>query len=359
MKRAVIALKNLRDPWRREKLKRLVKTYASRVLDKPLVRPRSVTLTLLTKCNLCCIMCNHWKLRPHVTMPLKDAKRFIDQIVEWGVLVLDLSGGEPFVHPKIYEIIDYASKKGLDINITTNAMLFTKKSIKCIMDSRVTRLQLSIDAPDAETHDKIRGKKGSFKRIMRAVKMLNEARVHRSLGLNLTTVIQHDNFTKLVKMYHFAKEHGFDSITYQPVNDDNLNIRRVDLRNPYRVPLTKIRELDREINQLIALRGQSIYIGNSVQYLETIKSYFRNEIRNPVKCYAGYVMGVVSPDGKMWSCVGDFADLNETDIMSAWHSEAAAAKRKLIRRCRTPCLYPCYLESDADSLGGAIKNTLL
>lgn len=352
----------LREPWRREKLKGLLKTYASRMLDRPLVRPRSVTLTLTTRCNLRCIMCSHWRLRPHVTMPLEDAKRYIDQIAEWGVPLIDLSGGEPFMHQQIYEIIDYASKKGLDINITTNAMLLTRKAIERIMGSRVTRLQISLDAPDEETHDRIRGRKGSFRKVMAAVRMLNKARLSRarkgrSLGLNLTTVIQHDNFTKLVDMYHFAMEHGFDSITYQPVNDDNLNIRRVNLRNPYRVPLNKMEEFDREIDALIALRRQGAPIGNTVQYLETIKNYFRNEIRDPVKCYAGYVMGVVSPDGKLWSCVGNFADLKETDIVSAWHSKAAAKKRRLIRRCRTPCLYPCYLESDADSLFGAVRTT--
>ncbi len=362
MSRVLSALKmgmNLRKRWRREKISRLGRTYASRALSKPLVKPRSVTLTLTTKCNLKCRMCSHWSLKPAVEMPLEDAKRFLNEIADWGVKTVDLSGGEPFMHKHIYDIIGYASEKGLDINITTNGMLLTKKGIERIMDSRVTRLQLSIDAPDAKTHDAIRGKKGSFEKIMRAVKALNKARESRKLKLNLTTVVQHDNFTKLADMVHFAGEHGFDSITFQPVNDDNLNIRRIDIRNPHRVPLNRVKELDKQIDALVRLKNKGAPIGNSEAYLESMKNYFRNEIRDAVKCYAGYVMAVVSPDGKLWSCMGEFADLAEIDIKSAWHSPRAEEKRKLIRRCRTPCLYPCYLEGDADSLFSAVRSTLL
>ena len=76
------------------------------------------------------------------------------------------------------------------------------------------------------------------------------------LTLHMTTVIQRDNFTLLVEMVRFAGERGFDSITFQPVNDDNLDIRKVDPSNPLRVPLEGLKELDSQIDALIALHAR-------------------------------------------------------------------------------------------------------
>ena len=353
--------RNLREPWRREKLVQLGKLYASRAVGVPFIKPRNVTITLTTRCNLSCIMCNHWRLKPGDMMSYEEATRYIDQIVEWGIPILEVSGGEPMLHPRFDDIIRYASAKGQHMNITTNAMLLTRKRIGQIFESKVERLQISMDGPDAATHDKIRGMKGSFDHIVKTVKILDRLRVERNrpLGLNLTMVIQRDNFTRLVEMYHFVKSLGFDSITYQPVNDDNLDITYVNPENPLRVPLDRIEELDEQIDRLVELRTGGAPIGNAVHYLQSVKKYFRNEPLDAVKCYAGYVMGVISPDGKMWSCMGNYADLSKENIQEAWHGKAMSEKRNRIKKCVTPCLYPCYLESDADSFIGAVKNTLL
>jgi len=359
---ALTVLQNLGEPWRRAKLVRLGKLYSSRVLNTPLVKPKSVTLTLTTRCNLRCVMCNHWRLVPGDIMSYDDACHYIDQIAEFSQeSVLEISGGEPFLHPRIMDIIAFATQQGLRMNITTNAMLFTPARMEQLFASTVDRLQISMDGPDAETHDGIRGIPGSFGRIVAAVKELDRLRKeeNRPLGLNLTMVIQRDNFTRLTEMYHFARALGFDSVTYQPVNDNNLDITYVNPANPLRVPLGRIAELDAELDRLIELRKAGAPIGNAVHYLESTKRYFRNERQDAVKCYAGFVMGVISPDGKLWTCMGNAADLRRMTIGEAWQSAEMAAKRRAIKGCETPCLYPCYLESDADSLRGVLWNTLL
>lgn len=354
-------LRILGEPWRREKLCHALGLWASRAAGRPLVRPRSVTLTLTTRCNLRCGMCSHWCLSPGETMPFAEATRLLDQVAAWGVPVVDLSGGEPFVHPRIMDIIGYASSKDLALNITTNATLLTEGMMERLLAASNLSLQVSIDAPDAETHDAIRGTKGAFSRAMGAVAYLHRRRAELGvpLGLHMTTVIQRDNFTRLTEMVSFAKERGFDSITFQPVNDDNLDIRRVDPSNPLRVPQEGLDELDRQIDRLISLRAQGAPIGNSVRNLEGIKRYFRGDAEGGVRCYAGYVTAIISPDSKLWSCMGTAVDLKGMTPKDAWGSAAMAARRRAIRRCRTPCLYPCYLDGDADSLGGAVLNALM
>jgi len=83
-------------------IRKLYKLYFSRVLNKPLAKPNTVTLTLTSKCNLRCIMCDHWKLKKQEELSLKEIKILIDQIKEWDVKEIELSGGEPFMRKDLW-----------------------------------------------------------------------------------------------------------------------------------------------------------------------------------------------------------------------------------------------------------------
>lgn len=339
---------------KKDRLKELYKLYLSRVLNISLIKPKTVTLTLTSKCNLRCIMCDHWKLKNQEELDIGEIKYLIDQIKDWGIVEIELSGGEPFVRKDIWEIIKYASFKNLKMNITTNGTLLNKKNLERLFAYKVNRLQISLDGI-GDTQDRIRGVKGTYEKIIRTVKQINGMRKqrHSTMEVNATTVIMQQNIHELADLVNLTKEIGFDSITLQPVNDSNLAIGKKKRYNPLRVK--DLQELDKQINRLIELRKKDAYIGNPVSYLKIVNDYFRNKKLKKIKCYSGFIGTIITPGGRLWTCKGDFGNLKKEGMQNVWYSEGANEKRKLIKKCKTPCLYPCYLSSKGESL---IKTTL-
>jgi MoaA/NifB/PqqE/SkfB family radical SAM enzyme len=99
-----------------------------------------------------------------------SAERFaalVDEALREGFSELYLTGGEPFVHPEIVELIEYASDRMTTV-VLTNAMLFTgrRRGALARLSGRPNlTLQSSIDGACAATHDRWRGA-GSWAKAM-------------------------------------------------------------------------------------------------------------------------------------------------------------------------------------------------
>src|SRR5207248_250262 len=80
---------------------------------------------ITSSCNLQCPMCYAASGPGGKHLSLSDAKRSIDRLVEveGRPEVLQLSGGEPTIHPQFDEILDYACGQPIDVvMINTNGL---------------------------------------------------------------------------------------------------------------------------------------------------------------------------------------------------------------------------------------------
>ena len=87
-----------------------------------------------------------------------------------GFRELYVTGGEPFVHPDMVAMAEYASER-LETVVLTNAMLFTgrrKEELARLAGRPRLTLQSSVDGARAETHDLWRGA-GSWERAMEGI----------------------------------------------------------------------------------------------------------------------------------------------------------------------------------------------
>ncbi len=118
-------------------------------------------------CNLACLYCCA------ESSPKADARRLDPAVVgplfaqfrEQGGKELLLTGGEPFMHPQLGELIDAAA--GLERTILTNAMVFGRGRRRELLESidRDVVMQVSLDSATSEIHDKMRGA-GSWARAL-------------------------------------------------------------------------------------------------------------------------------------------------------------------------------------------------
>src|SRR5262245_59938847 len=138
---------------------------------RPRVLPRLWIYTNFD-CNLQCSYCVA-RSSPRAerrAFGLRQFRRLVDEAGELGVEELFLTGGEPFILPDINEWLIYAADR-IPTVVLTNAMLFTGRRRERLPELRGHRLtfQVSLDGPDAATHDAYRGA-GSFEKAVAGIR---------------------------------------------------------------------------------------------------------------------------------------------------------------------------------------------
>ncbi|MBK8168962.1 MAG: radical SAM protein [Sandaracinaceae bacterium] len=164
-----------------------------------------VDIALSEYCNLTCQMCR----RPSETRFMDEAlcKSVITEAAELGIEVISFSGGEPFVHPAIYRLLEHAFSLGVRVQMVSNGTLIKRDKLDFL--EQLDCLTISVDGTE-EAHDFIRQRKGTWARTMRTLGWLSETKIQ--WGTN--TVMQKDNFHTLYDSFKAIQAIGRYKYSY-------------------------------------------------------------------------------------------------------------------------------------------------
>jgi MoaA/NifB/PqqE/SkfB family radical SAM enzyme/glycosyltransferase involved in cell wall biosynthesis len=178
----------------------------------PRVPSKPLTLLLLINrgCNLRCSFCDLWEGHEH--MPLERLLVLLDQAAAIGTKTLVITGGEPFLHPDLFAAVAAAKARGMAVNITTNGTLIDRRWAE-LVESGVDSLSFSIDGLE-ETHDRLRGQKGCWRRTWAAIERVRAA----GMTASVYSVATSQNVGELVAIYERARAAGC-GYDFWPVND--------------------------------------------------------------------------------------------------------------------------------------------
>src|SRR5213078_3216860 len=98
----------------------------------------------MRRCNLACAYCNEYD-KVSDPVPLDVIRRRIDKLASFGTSVITISGGEPMLHPEIYEIIRTVRKHGMISGLISNGYYMTPERIEKLNEAGLEHLQISID----------------------------------------------------------------------------------------------------------------------------------------------------------------------------------------------------------------------
>lgn len=104
---------------------------------------KEICFNITRRCNLHCEFCyvydfiNHHNSNLKMDLPLDKIKSIVEGS---SVETVFLTGGEPFMHPAIREIIGYFSNSGRKINIATNGLLLDEHICQFLRDKDVSLL---------------------------------------------------------------------------------------------------------------------------------------------------------------------------------------------------------------------------
>ncbi|MBI4434145.1 radical SAM protein [Candidatus Uhrbacteria bacterium] len=170
----------------------------------PLPIDAVVAVTYL--CNSRCTMCDFWKETRQPTLTLEDYRKFPSTLRD-----INVSGGEPFLHPKIVDIVRtlHETCPKARITISTNGFLTdlvckrTKEMRKFLPSIGI---RISIDGID-DMHERIRRIPQALEKDLATLRQLRAIGV-RDLGIAYT--MSEENVEHLTKVYDLARREGVD-----------------------------------------------------------------------------------------------------------------------------------------------------
>jgi radical SAM protein len=156
-------------------------------------------------CDLECVHCraSAQSERDPGELTTEQGYRLLDEIRSFGEPLMVFTGGDPLKRPDLYDLIRYSVKIGLRTNVTPSATpLLTAAAIDGFKAAGVSRMAISLDGPDAASHDEFRGVPGTFDRAMFAL------RYARDIGLDtqLQTTVTRRNMHRLAEFAGISSE---------------------------------------------------------------------------------------------------------------------------------------------------------
>ena len=147
---------------------------------------KPITVWNITRtCNLRCVHCYSDSNAANYPGELtwEEMQNVVKDLGQYQIPSLLLSGGEPLVHPRFFDLVDNASAAGLKLTISTNGTLITPEKAALLKAANVAYVGISLDGIGA-VHDEFRRKEGAFDGAVRGFRNCHD--VGQKTGLRLT-----------------------------------------------------------------------------------------------------------------------------------------------------------------------------
>jgi len=176
---------------------------------------KELCFEITNSCYLNCIYCSSFndsdRQNSEIHLSLSVVKTVVDDFCTLGGEVLELSGGEPLMHPEIYDIVDYAMHKNVDVIIYTSGVLPSSYSFEEILNE-LQKLGLKKIVFNCQglndTHDALVCRKDAF------IQLVDSIEYSKTLGLwtGVHFVPSKQNYSQIEDVYNFLANLNVDEI---------------------------------------------------------------------------------------------------------------------------------------------------
>jgi heme b synthase len=210
--------------------------------------PRLIAWELTRSCTLHCRHCRAAAQAEAYSgeLAFEEVQAVVDSVAGAGYSpIMILTGGEPMLRPDLLDIIRYIRDRGLRPVIATCGHLLTPERAGELREAGIERLSVSLDGPDAASHDTFRGVDGAWEATMRGVDACTAA----GLAFQVNTTVTRTNVGDLQRILDRAV--GLGAVAFHPFllvptgRGANLRDDVLDAEE-YEAVLNRIYEMSRE-----------------------------------------------------------------------------------------------------------------
>lgn len=173
------------------------------------------------RCNLRCKHC--YQEDYNAFENFDEAKHILDQycrlLKEYNCVGrLNITGGEPLIHPHLFDLLRLARDRNIKTGVLTNGTLIGEWEARRLKACNVDYVQVSLDGME-KVHNSIRGK-GSFEKAVNGIYALKSQGIFTSISFTA----QSNNYKELKKLALFCRDIGADKLWFDrviiPTEDD-------------------------------------------------------------------------------------------------------------------------------------------
>jgi len=322
--------------------------------------PVSLLLMPTSACFTDCVYCYATR-RPIAQKDLLSdsrIKELLDEAAEIGVIQLNLDGGDALCRKNIVDLIAYAIRRNLSVDVSTKAYI-SPDLAKALFDAGLTVIQLGFDAPTPELFDKIVGRKGHFEKTIQSIRNCANAGISPRTNSILTF--------ESVGMIHQL----IDLLHTLPLRDMKI--------------APAFRSIYRHRDNLLLTDQQKIWLREQIEILmqkypegkikfECKDDYMAlndgdkaKEFENFPRCGAGTETMIVAPDGKVVMCeqsphTDEFVvgNVKHQSLLEVWQGEKMSQFKQVPReQFKGSVCYDCEdFEDCVHERGGCYVMTL-
>jgi MoaA/NifB/PqqE/SkfB family radical SAM enzyme len=214
------------NPMEQEKYTRVL-----RQLKGGWAPPFKIDVELHRRCNSNCLSCSRRadtkfaeinEYSATVEMPKETWLGIVREAAQLGVKEWHVAGGgEPMFLPDVtVPVMNEIKKHRMYGIITTNGTLWDERMVENAVRIGWDQIHFSIDGPDPETCDRLRGLDGYFDKATRTIRMFNELKERHGAGvphMDMNTVLSSKNYTKLPDMVELAHDLNIQYMFVEPL----------------------------------------------------------------------------------------------------------------------------------------------
>lgn len=293
--------------------------YLSKWSGKPIQWgvPFNVSIEPTTSCNLGCPECPSGLknfTRPTGNMEYNFYKNTLDEIGDRLIYLYFYFQGEPYLHPKFLELVEYASAKKIYTVTSTNAHFLTQRKARETVASGLDRILISIDGTTQETYEQYRVG-GTLEKVIEGTKNLVKAK--RDAGSKTPHIV----FQFLVVK---PNEHQIEDVKKLATE---IGVDEVKLKTAQVNDYENGNELIPTIDQYSRYKKQP-----------DSKFKLKNDLLN--HCWKLWHSCVITWDGRIVPCCFDkdaqhqLGDLNTKPFKEIWQSDLYRSFRSRILKSR-------------------------
>lgn len=260
-------------------------------------------------CDFRCPFCYNEKERQGRPLSVEDYARIFGEGREEGALYLTLSGGEPTLHPRFFEIGKLATALGYSVRIKTNGHGLDEAALVRIrQEIDPYNLDVSLHGASPGTHDAATGIPGSFARLGQVIDSARAIGLRIRLKFPLTRRNEHE----VVQVFALARTWGLGLDPFAEITPhDTGDLEPVQMM----ASLDGIRAMYRE-HARAGARPDAAFLGEE----EQDRMHPAGEVAE-FACGAGLTTLCVDPFGTIYPCVGwrrPAGDLRKKSLKEIW-----------------------------------------
>lgn len=276
--------------------------------------PLSMQWDLTWRCDHKCVHC-YLTERRQEELSYEEGLKALDQMAEAGVMMLLISGGDPFLRPDALALLQAARARAFDLKINTHGNFIDEKLADELAKLKPSRISISIYSEYAHEHDAVTLIQGSHSKSIAALERLKA----RGVPINIKTPVMSQNATGWAGVEQLAQTLG---ATWEldgniiPDDQSDFGLCKIGVDPTERVLAT--------LKAMAPHRHQAM----PFDQLPSTPSSART-------CSAGTVSGYLSPDGRVSPCINWrewMGSLRQQSFRDIWYHSKVAQRQREIRR---------------------------